>query len=126
MFDWFDKTFRRRNYPTWNDIPPASDMEKIGADMKKTLDHFNPAELGNEIVPFPRPKSAPPPMPEVKEPAKPAVTYYRLGLTDNNRVSFQMGYSEITMNKQGVDNLIQQLAVFRDQLQEDTEEDIND
>lgn len=47
---------------------------------------------------------------------KPAVTYYRLGLTDNNRVSLQMGYSEITMSAAGVDNLIKQLELFRNQL----------
>ena len=47
---------------------------------------------------------------------KPAVTYYRLGLTDNNRVSLQMGYSEITMNAAGVNNLIEQLELFRNQL----------
>ena len=71
------------------------------------------------LVPFPEiPKT------EVKspytppEPEKPATTYYRLGLTDNNRVSLQMGYSEITMNEGGINNLIEQLELFRDQLQE--------
>lgn len=55
-----------------------------------------------------------------QETKKPDTILYRIGVTDTNRVSFQMGYTEITMNKQGVDNLIRQLAVFRDQL-----EDIN-
>lgn len=58
-------------------------------------------------------------MPEVE---KPAITYYRIGMTSNNRVSFAMGYSEITLNAGGIDNLIKQLEVFRDQLQEDDEE----
>ena len=48
---------------------------------------------------------------------KEAITYYRLGLTDNNRVSLMMGYSEITMNADGIDNMITQLKMFRDQLQ---------
>jgi hypothetical protein len=119
MFDWFRNLFGRREYPTWKDVPAWNkvndDMEKISKDMSK-------------VVQFPE-VSKTLPMPEIKLPAegkKPAQTIYRLGITDDNRVSFQMGYSEITMNKQGVDNLIQQLAVFRDQLQEDTEEDIND
>ncbi len=50
---------------------------------------------------------------------KDPITYYRLGLTDNHRVSLSMGYSEITMNVAGVNNLIKQLELFRDQLQED-------
>lgn len=53
---------------------------------------------------------------------KQAVTYYRLGLTDNNRVSLQMGYSEITMNADGINNLIKQLELFRDQLMEEKHE----
>lgn len=51
---------------------------------------------------------------------KPAIVFYRIGATDRNRISFQMGYSEITMNKDGVNNLIRQLETFRDQL---TDED---
>lgn len=57
-----------------------------------------------------------PPMPE-EDPAK---IFYRIGVTGNNRVSLQMGYSEITMNKEGVANMIAQLEVFMNQL---TEED---
>lgn len=58
------------------------------------------------------------PVPEVAPPKKeePAKTFYRLGLTDNNRVSFQMGYSEITMNHEGVQQMIDQLAFFQSQL----------
>lgn len=58
-----------------------------------------------------------PDVPEVKD-KPPATTYYRIGFTSDNRVSLQMGYSEITMNKTGIENLIQQLAVFRDQIPE--------
>jgi hypothetical protein len=110
MFDWFDKTFRRREYPTWKDVPDLNkvndDMEKVGNDMSK-------------VIQFPELKVAPPPMPEVEPPAK---IFYRLGLTDNNRVALSMGYSEVTMNKVGVENLIQQLQVFRDQLTDENEE----
>jgi hypothetical protein len=71
----------------------------------------------NNVVPFPKPEGVPyvepPPAPE-----KPPTTYYRLGITNNSRVSFQMGYSEITMNADGVDNMIKQLQVFRDQVRE--------
>lgn len=97
MFDWFDKVLRRREYPT----DTRTDMEKIGDDMKK-------------VIPFPELKSVP-------EPAKPANVFYRLGVTDSNRMSFQMGYSEITMTREGVQNLIEQLQVFRDQLTDEVE-----
>ncbi len=78
----------------------------------------------SNVVPFPETKAVPkseyvPPEPPKEE--KPTVTYYRLGLTDNNRVSFQMGYSEITMNAQGIDNMIEQLELFRNQLREENE-----
>ena len=95
MFDWFDKTFRRREYIT----DDRSDLEKIGEDMSK-------------VIPFPELKSAP----ELEKPAK---TYYRLGLTDNNRVSFQMGYTEITMNRAGCQQVIDQITFFMNQLQEE-------
>ena len=53
------------------------------------------------------------------EPEKPATVFYRLGLTDNNRVSFSMGYTEITMNSAGVQQMIDQLVFFQSQLKEE-------
>ena len=79
----------------------------------------------SNVVPFPEPRAVPK-MPQVnppKEEEKPAHTFYRLGVTDNNRVSLQMGYSEITMNAAGVDGLIKQLAVFRDQIISQSEDE---
>lgn len=77
----------------------------------------------SKVVKFPTPEVVPP-MPTPSEKEKPAHTYYRLGMTDNNRVSLQMGYSEITMNYDGVNNMIKQLEVFRDQIV--IEDDRND
>ena len=51
---------------------------------------------------------------KAKEPK--AQTMYSIGLTDNNRVSLKMGYSEITMNPLGVQNLIDQLELFKKQI----------
>ena len=53
------------------------------------------------------------------EPEKPVTVFYRLGLTDNNRVSFSMGYTEITMNSAGVQQMIDQLVFFQSQLKEE-------
>lgn len=57
------------------------------------------------------------PLPEKKE--EPAKVFYRFGITDNNRLAFQMGYSELTMNRTGIQNLIDQLEFFKDQLSVD-------
>lgn len=56
-----------------------------------------------------------PPRPEPKK-EDPVTTFYRLGFTNNERVSFQMGYSEITMNRAGINSMIKMLEAFRDQL----------
>jgi hypothetical protein len=102
--------------PLW--CPPVArhfNMEPLMFDWFKKRDYSN-------VVKFPEPKAVPyiePP----SEPEKPTTTYYRLGITNNSRVSFQMGYSEITMNADGVDNMIRQLQVFRDQIREYEEHD---
>ena len=54
-------------------------------------------------------------MPKEEKPKQP-MSYYRIGLTDDNRVSFMIRYDEITMSADGVNNLIAQLSLFRDQL----------
>jgi len=50
------------------------------------------------------------------EPKKPAVTYYTLGMTSENRLEFKMGYSAITMNYGGVTHMIEQLQLYQKQL----------
>ncbi len=72
------------------------------------------------VVKFPEPKAVAP-MPEVKPPKKedPAKIFYRLGLTDNNRVAFSMGYSEILMTHAGCQQMIDQLTFFQSQLYDD-------
>ena len=57
-------------------------------------------------------------VPPIPEPKKPAVTYYRLGMTSENRLEFQMGYSSITMNYAGLCNLMEQLEVYKKHLAE--------
>ena len=107
MFDWF-KNIGRSKYPTWDNVPPPSDMEKIADDMSK-------------VVPFPELKAVPP-MPEVAPPKVEAgKTAYSIGLTDNNRVSLTVGYSSLTMNSVGVQQMIDQLALFKSQIESDEE-----
>lgn len=75
-------------------------------------------------VPEQKPMWSCTPEPAPKE--KDATVFYRLGVTDNNRVAFQMGYSEITMNRQGCQNLIDQLTFFMNQLENDHVEEASD
>jgi hypothetical protein len=86
---------------------------------KKMFDMFKKKKDKSNVVPFPEKKNDYVP-PEPPKEEKPATTFYRLGLTDNNRVSLSMGYSEITMNADGIDNMIDQLTLFRNQLREET------
>jgi hypothetical protein len=84
-------------------------------------------EDGAKVLEFPKPKAVPyvePPKPEPKE--EPAKVYYWLGLTDNNRVSFHMPYREITMNKEGCQQMIDQLKFFQGQLREEDGSPDND
>jgi hypothetical protein len=98
MFDWW-KNRSKGNDPTLAEMPDA-----------------------DNVVKFPELKTVPP-MPEVKPPKeKDAKVYYRFGITDNDRIAFQMGYSEITMNREGCQQLIDQLTFFMNQLPEDSAE----
>jgi len=102
--------------PLW--CPPVArhfNMDPLMFDLFKKKKPSN-------VVPFPeQPKSVPNVDPP-KEKEKPAHTFYRLGLTDNNRVSFTMGYSEITMNAAGIDSMIKLLETYRNLITE--EEDV--
>lgn len=109
--------------PFW--FPPLGRAINLSVDWDlKMFDFFRRKtakeyldEAKDNVYTLPKPKLVPP-MPEVEPPKKeePAKIFYRLGLTDNNRVAFSMGYSEITMNKEGVQQMIDQLEFFQSQL----------
>jgi hypothetical protein len=64
----------------------------------------------------------PDPTPYV-EPPKKEQEYYSIGVTSENRITFKTGISTLTMNEEGIRNLIEQLEVFADQLpKEETDE----
>ena len=98
---------------------------------KPVADYFNMSTIWDQLKPkapmndehkdnvynLPTPKLVPP-MPKVEEPAK---IFYRFGVTDKQRISFQMGYSEITLNKEGCQQMIDQLTFFMNQLEDEVE-----
>ena len=43
---------------------------------------------------------------------------YSIGITNEDRIALKIGYSTLTMNKTGCENLIEQLDVFVKQLKE--------
>ena len=106
--------------PLW--CPPVArhfNMEPLMFDLFRRRTAKDYLDAASNVYNLPKPKlvDPTPPKPEPKE--EPAKTFYRLGLTDNNRVSFQMGYSEITMNKAGCQQMIEQLEFFQSQLYDD-------
>lgn len=71
------------------------------------------------MLDFPKPRVVPP-VPEVQPPKEePAKIFYRLGMTDNNRVAFSMGQMEITMNHEGCQQMIDQITFFQSQLRDE-------
>ena len=84
------------------------------------FDFFKKREYSN-VVPFPEPVATPyiePPAPKEKDPT----IHYTIGHTDDNRVAFRMGYTTLTMNYHGVQALIDQLELYKNQLhKEETE-----
>ena len=84
------------------------------------FDLFKKREYSN-VVPFPEPNGVEPtepPAPKEKDPT----TYYSIGHTDDNRVTLRIGYSTLTMNYVGVQHLIDQLELYKNQLNEDHDE----
>jgi hypothetical protein len=77
---------------------------------------FDWFKKANNVVPM-----FPDQVPFVEPPKqeKDSTTYYSIGHTDDNRVSLKMGYSTLTMNSQGVQNLIDQLELYQRQLHKD-------
>ena len=101
--------------PLW--CPPVARYFNMDHPMFNWFGKKSSDETPNNVVKFPELKEVPQVEPPKKE--EPAKIYYRLGLTDNNRVAFSMGYSEITMNAQGVQNMIDQLEFFKTQIQDE-------
>lgn len=106
----------------WLNMSIEWDIKMFDFLRRRTAKDYLDAAKDN-VYDLPKPKVVPP-MPEVTPPKKEedAKIFYRLGLTDNNRVAFSMGYSEITMNHEGCQQMIDQLKFFQSQL---TDEDDN-
>ena len=82
------------------------------------FDWFGRKPNYTNVVKFPEQVKVPEPY---TEPPMKEQEYYSIGVTSENRITFKTGISTLTMNREGVENLIQQLSVFRDQIKEEQE-----
>jgi hypothetical protein len=57
------------------------------------------------------------PTPYIEQPT-PEEIHYSIGITSEDRISLKIGYTTLTMNKEGCENLIEQLEVFAKQLKQ--------
>jgi hypothetical protein len=81
------------------------------------FDWFKKREYTN-VIKFPEVKTPYIEPPKEKDPA----IHYTIGHTDDNRIAFKIGYSTLTMNYVGVQQLIEQLILYKDQLQKDQDD----
>lgn len=84
------------------------------------FDWFKKNNDSANVIPFPEPKEHPK-MPYIAPPApkqepNPQV-YYTFGLTDDDRITFTMGYTTLTMTSAGVQELIDQLEFFKKRIE---------
>lgn len=103
----------------WLHMDITWDQNMFNFGKKKTDNVIKFPEKG-----LPEPKTNPP-MPEVNPPKKSDLkVFYRFGVTDQrDRVAFSMGNMEITMNKKGCQDMIDQLTFFMNKLDDDYETD---
>jgi hypothetical protein len=79
---------------------------------------FKKNDSGSNVIPFPEPKETPKtPYIAPPEPQPEPKVYYTFGLTDDNRVTFTMGYTTLTMNDVGIQDLIDQLEFFKKRIE---------
>ena len=69
------------------------------------FDFFKKRDYDN-VLKFPEIK-----VPYVESPKK-EQEHYSIGITDDNRITLRIGYTTLTMNEEGVLNLIEALELF--------------
>ena len=79
------------------------------------FDWFRSPDYSN-VIKFPETKAVPS-VPYIEQP-KPEETHYTIGITSEDRIALKIGYSTLTMNRTGCEDLIEQLEVFLKQLKQ--------
>jgi len=81
------------------------------------FDWFGRKSDYSNVVKFPETKAVPN-VPYIEQPA-PEEVHYTIGTTNKNRIALKIGYTTLTMNKAGCEDLIEQLEVFMKQIKEE-------
>ena len=79
------------------------------------FDWFKRPDYSN-VIKFPETKAGPS-VPYIEQP-KPEEIHYSIGITSEDRIALRIGYTTLTMNKTGCEDLIEQLELFVKQLQQ--------
>jgi hypothetical protein len=79
------------------------------------FDWFKKSDYSN-VVKFPEPVRTPT-VPYIEQP-KPEELHYSIGITSEDRIALKIGYTTLTMNTAGCEDLIEQLEVFVKQLKQ--------
>jgi hypothetical protein len=79
------------------------------------FDWFKKPDYTNVVPLFTEPKA----VPYVEPPKNSTISPYSIGVTNDNRITLRIGYTTLTLNQQGAENLIRQLELFASQLDED-------
>jgi hypothetical protein len=82
------------------------------------FDWFKKPNYSN-VVKFPEQIKVP--TPYVEQPT-PEELHYSIGITSEDRIALKIGYTTLTMNKTGCENLIEQLEVFVKQITQKEED----
>ena len=82
------------------------------------FDWFKRPNYSN-VVKFPEQIKVPTPY---VEQATPEELHYSIGITSEDRVALKVGYTTLTMNRAGCEDLIEQLEVFVKQIKQKEED----
>jgi hypothetical protein len=82
------------------------------------FDWFKKPNYSN-VVKFPEQIKVP--TPYVEQPT-PEELHYSIGITSEDRIALKIGYTTLTMNRSGCENLIEQLEVFVKQIKQEEED----
>jgi len=79
------------------------------------FDWFKKSDYKNVVPLFPEPKA----VPYVEPPKEQEQEYYSIGVTSEGKMTFKTGITTLTMTRKGCEDLIEQLTVFKNQMQEE-------
>jgi hypothetical protein len=81
------------------------------------FDWFKKPDYKNVVSLFPEPAA----VPYIEPPKEKEQEYYSIGVTSEGKMTFKTGITTLTMTRQGCEDLIEQLTVFKNQMHKESE-----